>query len=199
MNLHGRLPLAAAAGLCLVLISYSCSKGSGGSTPQDPCKTVSLSVSATWDSTSVCENSGKISATGSGATGLQYSVDGGTFQASGSFDKIAKGTHTVTIKTSAGCTASTSVSVAEEVTTPGANFTAVKALLAAKCVSCHNPSGSQPNPSLNWNIDCNIQNSAANIKNRVVDLGTMPPGGALGQSDKDIITNWFNAGGKIKN
>jgi len=197
MNLHGRLPLAAAAGLCLILISYSCSKGSGGSTPQDPCKTVTLSVTATWDSTSVCENSGKITASGTGATGLQYNVDGGAFQASGSFDKLAKGTHTVSVKTSAGCTSSTSVNVAEEVTAAGPTFSAVKALMTAKCVSCHNPTGVQPNP--NWTVDCNIVNNANNIKTRAVDLGTMPPTGPLSQADKDIISNWINAGGKYKN
>jgi mono/diheme cytochrome c family protein len=197
MKLQGRMPLAATAALCLMVISYSCSKSSGVTTPQDPCKTVNISVTATWDSSSVCENSGSITATGSGASGLQYSVDGGAYQTSGSFDKLAKGAHTVTVKTTAGCTASASVSIAEQSATPGPTFSAVKALMAAKCVSCHNPAGQQPNP--NWTVDCNIVNNANAIKTRAVDQGTMPPTGALAQSDKDIITAWINAGGKFKN
>jgi len=197
MNLQGKLPLAAAGIACLVLINFSCSKSNGTTVNPDPCSGVSLSVTATTDNTTSCDNSGKISATGTGTGALSYSIDGTNFQSSGDFTKVAKGNYTVTVKNAAGCKATKAVTVGETIETPGTNFTAVKALIQANCVSCHNPTGVQPNP--NWTVDCNIVNQSANIKTRVVDLGTMPPSGPLSQANKDIISNWIAAGGKISN
>jgi mono/diheme cytochrome c family protein len=197
MNLHGKLPLAAAVTFCLILVNYSCSKSNGTTVNPDPCSGVSLSVSASTDNSNSCDNSGKISATGTGTGALTYSIDGNNFQASGDFAKVAKGNYTVTVKNAAGCKATKAVTVGETIETPGVNFTAVKALITANCVSCHNPAGVQPNP--NWTVDCNIVNQSANIKTRAVDLGTMPPSGPLSQANKDIISNWIAAGGKISN
>jgi mono/diheme cytochrome c family protein len=199
MNLNGKLPLLAAVSFCLVLINFSCSKSSGGGTTPDPdpCSGVSLSVSATTDNSGSCDNSGKISATGSGTGTLSFSIDGTNFQASGDFTKLAKGNYTVTVKNAAGCKATKAVTIGETTEVAGPNFTAVKALIQANCVSCHNPTGVQPNP--NWTVDCNIVNQSASIKTRAVDLGTMPPTGPLSQANKDIISNWIAAGGKISN
>jgi uncharacterized membrane protein len=78
---------------------------------------------------------------------------------------------------------------------PGSLFKEVKNLLTNNCVTCHKPGGQQPNP--NFQDNCVIQANAALIKTRAVDLGTMPPTGPLSQSDKDKITNWVAAGGKV--
>lgn len=79
--------------------------------------------------------------------------------------------------------------------TPGPLFTAVKNLMAQKCVSCHNASNA--NGGQNWQVDCNIVAGKARIKARAVDEGTMPPTGTLPQADKNIITAWINAGGRL--
>ena len=50
---------------------------------------------------------------------------------------------------------------------------------------------------MNWKVDCNIVANKDRIKIRAVEQGTMPPTGALPQSEKDKITAWINAGGKI--
>jgi len=199
MNLSGKLPAAVMTVLCLVLINYSCSKNDGVGTPPvaNPCANVNLTVSAATDNTSSCDNSGKITATATGTGTFVFSIDGSNFQASGDFVKVAKGTYTVTVKNNSGCTATTKATVNENPATPGPFFLAAKSVISANCVSCHNPAGVQPNP--NWAVDCNIVNNSANIKIRAVDQGTMPPTGALSQADKDKISAWINAGGKLDN
>ena len=79
--------------------------------------------------------------------------------------------------------------------TPGPLFTAVKSMMQANCQSCHN--NSIANGGMNWTIDCNIVANKDRIKVRAVEQGTMPPTGALPQSEKDKITAWISAGGKI--
>ena len=81
--------------------------------------------------------------------------------------------------------------------TAGPLFTAVKTLMQANCQSCHN--NSIANGGMNWTVDCNIVNNKDRIKARAVDNNptSMPPTGPLAQSDKDKITAWINAGGRI--
>lgn len=79
--------------------------------------------------------------------------------------------------------------------TPGPLFTAVKNLMQANCVSCHNPSNM--NGGKDWTNHCDIVANKDRIKTRAVDEGTMPPTGPLPQSEKDKITAWVNAGGRI--
>jgi uncharacterized membrane protein len=79
--------------------------------------------------------------------------------------------------------------------TPGPLFTAVKTLMQANCQSCHN-SGNM-NGGKDWSVDCNIVANKTRIKARAVDEGSMPPTGPLPQSEKDKITAWINAGGRL--
>ncbi|MEO7923030.1 MAG: hypothetical protein ABIR30_05080 [Chitinophagaceae bacterium] len=98
--------------LCIFLLSalvviYSCSKGGGGGTPPNPCSGVTVTVSGTTSNpTTVNGTDGSISATASGASGFTYSLNGGTFQASGTFSNLAAGSYTIVAKSSAGCTGS---------------------------------------------------------------------------------------------
>lgn len=79
--------------------------------------------------------------------------------------------------------------------TPGPLFNAVKSLMQANCQSCHNSNNANGNKD--WTVDCNIVINKDRIKVRAVDQGSMPPTGPLSQSEKDKITAWINAGGKI--
>ena len=117
---------------------------------------------------------------------------GGTYQSATVFNNLGAGTYTVFAKDGAGCEKSTSVTLTST-GTAGTLFAAVKDLMSAKCQSCHN--NTVQNGNMNWAVDCNIVSNKANIKNRAVDLGTMPPTGPLTQAQKDIITTWINAGG----
>ena len=76
------------------------------------CSGVSIAVSLTkTDPTS--GSNGSITATGSGATGLTYSVNGGAYQSSGSFTGLAAGSYTVTAKSTAGCTGTATITLAQ--------------------------------------------------------------------------------------
>ena len=173
-----------------------CSKSDDSGAAPNPCTGINITASATAGNTSACLNTGSITVAASGSTGLTYSIDGRSFQASNIFTNIAKGTYTVTVKNADGCTKTvTDIVVGESGTTPGTRFTDVKQLLQLKCVSCHAPGGQQPVP--NFTIDCNIVTSGARIRERAVVLGTMPPGGSLTQAEKDIISTWITAGGRL--
>ena len=81
--------------------------------------------------------------------------------------------------------------------TPGPLFNAVKSVIQANCESCHN--NSIANGGMNWTSNCNIVANKTRIKVRAVDNNPtpMPPTGALAQADKDKITAWINAGGRL--
>jgi uncharacterized membrane protein len=87
--------------------------------------------------------------------------------------------------------------------TPGPLFLAVKQVLQTNCVSCHN--NSIANGGMNWTVDCNIVANSARIKARAVDAhGTAnqmppPPNAGLSAADRQRITDWIAAGGRLTN
>lgn len=98
-----------------ILISGSCGKGSTP-VPPDPCSGVTVTVTGTPTSpTTVGGTNGTITATASGGSGFTFSINGGAYQASGSFAGLAAGTYTITAKNSNGCTGSASITVAAAV------------------------------------------------------------------------------------
>ncbi len=81
--------------------------------------------------------------------------------------------------------------------TPGPKFLAVKSVVTSSCAlsGCHiAPSNSG---GINFETDANIVSNGSRIKTQAVDLGAMPPTGPLSASDKAIISDWINAGGKL--
>lgn len=143
-----------------------------------------------------CANDGQITISVTGGTGFQYKLDGGDYQSSNVFDKVAAGAHTIYAKDAAGCERNASVTVAEK--PAGTLFAAVKNLLLVRCANCHTNGTS--NGGVNFDADCSIVANANNIKVQAVDKGTMPQGGPqLDKAEKDKITTWINAGGKHSN
>ncbi|MBL0134299.1 MAG: hypothetical protein IPP79_09955 [Chitinophagaceae bacterium] len=69
----------------------------------DPCKGITIAVSATKVDASANQSNGSISATATGASGITYSLNGGAFQSTGTFNNLAPGDYTITAKTAAGC------------------------------------------------------------------------------------------------
>lgn len=188
---------------CLIAATniYSCSKSSPDPTPpaNDPCAGRTISVSATPTAASGCAGTGTITVSATGGTGFTYKLNsGGTYQASGIFNTVAPGSYTVFAKDASGCEGSQSVSVTTTGGTAGAKFTAVKNLLTARCVTCHNSTNTQG--GMNWTVDCNIVQHRDRIKARAVDIGDMPQGGpTLSTAEKAIITDWITAGGQLNN
>lgn len=69
----------------------------------NPCNGVTITVTLTKTDPTTGQTNGSITATASGATGFTYSLNGGTYQVSGTFTGLGTGTYTVTAKSSAGC------------------------------------------------------------------------------------------------
>lgn len=97
--------------MSVAFIVYACSKGgSGGGTtpPPNPCSGITVTVSGTTVNPTAGSNNGSITAIGTGSTGFTYSLNGGTFQSSGTFSGLAAGTYTIVAKDANGCTGSNS-------------------------------------------------------------------------------------------
>ena len=183
------------AALILSFCIFSCSKKDSNPVPTDPCAGKTIVITPTVVDATACGSGGSITVAASGSTGFTYKLNsGGTYQSATAFNSVSAGTYTVFAKDGAGCEKSISVTV-NSVGTAGPLFGAVKDLMAVKCQSCHNNTVQQG--GMNWEVDCNIVANKSNIKNRAVDLGTMPPTGPLSSDEKAIITNWITAGGNF--
>ena len=178
-----------------VLQFYSCKKSDPSPAPNDPCSGKTITVTATPVSTTGCSNDGRIQVSASGSTGFTFKLNAsGAYQATGVFSNITPGTYTVFAKDIDGCEKTTSVTVSAG--EKGPLFTQVKNLMPVKAKPCHN--NTVQNGTMNWEVDCNIVANQNRIKVRAVDEGTMPAGGpSLTTTEKAIITDWINGGGKL--
>lgn len=159
------------------------------------CAGITITINTTSASATPCQTAnGSIAATATGSAGFTYSLNGGAFQASGNFNNLAAGAYNITAKDANGCTSNVNVTISAAA--KGPLFTAVRALLDANCISCHN--NTQSEGGMNWTVDCNVITNQARIKARAVDNNpsSMPPTGPLSQADKNKITSWINAGGR---
>lgn len=77
----------------------------------DPCAGVTVTVTTTQTNPTTGNSNGSITATATGGTGFTYSLNGGAYQASGTFSNLAAGNYTITAKNSNGCTGATTVSL----------------------------------------------------------------------------------------
>jgi hypothetical protein len=165
------------------------------------CSGVTINISPTVTGVTPCVSaSGSISVSASGGTGpYSYSLNSTTqFQSSNLFANLNQGTYTIGVRDANGCT-STQGSVTLGQRLAGPLFTAVKAIVVAKCVSCHGASGG--NGGVNLDGDCNIVSAKNSIKARAVDATSniMPPApqSPLSAIEKQAITSWINAGGRV--
>lgn len=123
---RSQLGLLKALGFALFvsMVIYACSKGDGGTTtPPNPCAGVTITVTGTVTDAGAGTNNGSIVASSTGGSGaMTYNIDGGAFQASGTFNNLAKGSHTIDAKDSKGCTGSASFTVGETNVCAGVNI-----------------------------------------------------------------------------
>jgi cytochrome c5 len=158
----------------------------------DKCSIKNITVTATLTPTSKCSVSGKIVARAGGSTGFKYQIGSGAFQSDSTFNNLAEGNYTITVKDVDGCTKSATFTIGES-GAKGANYTFVKAIIDTKCNgnACH-ATGQDGAPKTALNTDCNIIARKNLIKSKAVD-GTM---GSLNSGEKQQITIWLNAGGR---
>lgn len=77
--------------------------GTNNFTVNDPCGAKNITVTGTVINTMLGTSNGSIAATATNSSGFTYSLNGGAFQASGTFTGLAIGAYTVTAKDSDGC------------------------------------------------------------------------------------------------
>lgn len=77
----------------------------------NPCSGVTVVVSGTVTPASIGVANGIITASATGGTGFTFSLNNGTYQASGTFGGLTAGTYTITAKNSNGCLGSSSFTV----------------------------------------------------------------------------------------
>ena len=106
--------LITATSLCLIFLYVGCSKSSttAPTPPPNACAGITIVVTGTTTATSTpTAANGSIVASASGSSGLTFSLNGGTAQASGTFTGLVVGSYTVTAKNAAGCNGSQTFAV----------------------------------------------------------------------------------------
>lgn len=110
---------------------------------------LTLDVTSTTEPDCEGDTDGSISVAGTGGTSpYEYSINGGSFQSSGTFDNLTSGTYTVTVSDEKGCTYQEVVQLEAVEKLPDASFTVVT---AGGSVSFNNTSANADNYS--WNFD----------------------------------------------
>lgn len=162
------------------------------------CSGVTITVSPTVTGVTPCVSaSGSIAVAASGGTApYTFSLNGGTFQSVTSFASLNAGTYTIAAKDANGCTG-TQGSISVGTRSAGPLFNAVKTIIQNNCVSCHN--ATTANGGVNLSTDCAIVSAKDRINARAVQGtgGWMPTSGPIPSTDRQAITAWLNAGGRV--
>lgn len=103
----------------------------------NPCSGITVAVTTTTVNPTTGASNGSITAAATGGTGFTYSLNNGTFQASGTFANLAAGTYTITAKNSNGCLGSTSVTLTA--TSPCASTTITLTAAIVNTTACVTP------------------------------------------------------------
>jgi len=162
------------------------------------CNGVTIAVNPTVTGVTPCVSaSGSIAVAASGGTApYTYSLNGGSFQSVTSFASLNAGTYTIAAKDASGCTG-TQGSISVGTRSAGPLFNAVKTIIQNNCVSCHN--ATTANGGVNLSTDCAIVSAKDRINARAVQGtgGWMPTSGPIPATDRQAITAWINAGGRV--
>jgi hypothetical protein len=162
------------------------------------CSSINITITQTVVNATPCISpaNGSITVTATGSTGFTYNNNGGAYQASNIFSALSAGTYLMGVKDANGCTNTQSVTVAA--VPQGTTFAAVRTLISARCSGggCH-MNGSSAS-GYNFDADCSIVSYWSQINGAAVTgtLKKMPlsPQAALTAAEKQVITNWVNAG-----
>lgn len=77
----------------------------------NPCTGITVNISTTQTNPTTGQSNGSITATATGGNGFTYSINGGAFQSSGTFNNLATGNYTITAQNANGCSGSTTVAL----------------------------------------------------------------------------------------
>lgn len=168
-------------------------------TATSPCTSV-ITITPTIVNTTPCitpANNGSITVVATGSTGFTYNINGGAYQASNSFAGLNAGNYLIGVKDVNGCINTKSVTVG--IVPQGLTFAPVRNLITTRCSSgtgCHMNGGTAA--GYNFDNDCSIVTYWNQINGACVtySLKKMPisPQALLTTAEKQLITNWVNAG-----
>ena len=183
--------------ITLLLIS-SCKKTDTAPAPPTPpavdvCVGVNVAVVIEADNTVTGQSVGTITVKSPIGSGISYNLNGGVYQGSTNFFGLAAGNYTIGTKTAAGCIGTTTIML----TSYGAKYYAVRALVKGNCGPCHLNGGTSGGK--NFDTDNSIVAAWDRIRARAVNNmpSVMPQTGPLTVPDKQKITDWVNAGHRI--
>lgn len=90
----------------------------------NPCAGITISVAGTiTNPTTVGGTNGSIVASATGSTGFTFNINGGAFQATGTFNNLAAGTYTIIARDVNGCTGSSAFTLADPNLCAGVSIT----------------------------------------------------------------------------
>lgn len=166
-----------------------------------PCANINIVITTAIINNTPCvtPSTGQITVTATGSSGFTYNLNGGAYQASNVFSALAAGTYTVGVKDANGCTKTATATVGTA--TSGPLFAQMRNLISTRCngSGCHIGAG-QNAAGYNFDSDCNIVSKWSQINNTTVLYTSgwvkMPksPQPFFTVAEKQIVTNWINAG-----
>lgn len=181
--------------LAIALISFACGNDGDGDEQPDPCATpVVITISNNINATSGQSNGTFTASATGGGGGFEFSIDGTTFQSSGTFSGLAGGNYTVTARGTGGCSNTQQVTIGEDAAIQVSFSADVLPIMELRCATsgCHVDGGSAPFVIEGFG---DVQPRAGAIKARVAGR-TMPPSSATALSDAqiEIIVAWVDGG-----
>jgi hypothetical protein len=164
------------------------------------CTNINITITPTITNVTPCITpaaNGSISVVAGGSSGYTYNINGGAYQAGAVFSSLTAGNYLIGIKDVNGCIKTQTVTVG--IVASGPLFASVRNLITTRCSSgtgCHMNGGTAA--GYNFDNDCSIVTSWSQINGACVTytLKKMPisPQALLTTAEKQIITNWVNAG-----
>lgn len=173
--------------IILLIILNSCSDSSD---EMDPCLSGPTIVIDEVLPSVEGQQSGEITASATaGQSPYMYSIDDTNFQSSGTFSSLAAGNYSITVIDANDCTHNEMETVDEIPVVSYANQ--IRPLIDANCQlsPCHGTNGNIPTFATYGDVKAKDDR----IKARTGDK-SMPPNGALSDSDIKIIADWVDQG-----
>ncbi|MFT6828876.1 MAG: hypothetical protein ACJAZV_002170 [Roseivirga sp.] len=180
--------------LLITILIYAC--GGGTETEPDPCSIpINLVINGQQNSAAGQSTGSFVVVATGGNGGFQYQLNNGSFQSTGTFNGVAAGSYTVTVRDNQQCSQTIQVTVNENPPSATPSFAnVVFPIMQTFCATsgCHVSGGSAPFIIAGYD---DVEPRAAIIKSRVASR-TMPSAGSPALSNDQIasIVAWVDGG-----
>jgi len=173
--------------ILIVILFNSCGNSDEDA---DPCANgPEISIEKKVSTTTGNTRGSLIASTSKGQGPYQYSLDGGAFQSTGTFNGLSADTYTITVKDANDCTDQIAVIITS---VPEVSFASqVKPIIDTNCQKsgCHGNNVSLPS----FSTYSQVKATAEKIKFKT-STKAMPPTGPLSDSNIKLISDWVDQG-----